>query len=182
MPKLLSNDGSLFVKSNRFSLIPVELSLNNKNDSEYATENEEYSIKIKKHYDLRICPTKKTDSGWYSCYVVKKYPSEKNIKYFTYLDVLEVATSRNDDHDDDVDENEYNDATSTSENYEENYEYSSEMSYSSKCRLHTSKDAAVPRDNNHASNQKTEMLIGQTKLESTPPSEDDSKSISFLMF
>jgi hypothetical protein len=113
-PKLISNDGSLFVKNDRFSLLPVELSLNNRKNTAVDGDNEEYSIRIKKHYDLKICPLKVTDSGWYSCYVVKKDHLNSNIKYFTFLNVLQ-----SDEHGLD------------NESYDDNYDYNSEMS---KCK------------------------------------------------
>ena len=73
-PKLISNEESLFIKSDRFTLLP------NKNINKSNSE---------KHIDLQICPVKSIDTGWYTCYIVKKSLFDQNIKYYTYLNVIE---------------------------------------------------------------------------------------------
>lgn len=40
-----------------------------------------------KYFNLKISPVKISDSGLYSCYIVKQQSNEQNIKYFTYLNV-----------------------------------------------------------------------------------------------
>lgn len=49
---------------------------------------------------MQIFPVKSIDTGWYSCYIVKKDLYDQNIKYYTYLNVID-----NDDNLSDTDEN-----------------------------------------------------------------------------
>jgi hypothetical protein len=96
-PKLLTNNDEILMKSKRFNML--NSSKKSKNDN-----NEDYAIKqIKKsNYDLKICPVKVSDSGWYSCYVVKKSSQDQNIKYFTYLNVLD-SHDKSRDYDENLD-------------------------------------------------------------------------------
>ncbi len=96
-PKLLTNNDEIIMKSKRFNML--NSSKKSKND-----KNEDYVIKqIKKsNYDLKICPVKVSDSGWYSCYVVKRSSQDQNIKYFTYLNVLD-SDDKSRDYDENVD-------------------------------------------------------------------------------
>ena len=52
--------------------------------------------KKQKYFDLRICPAKVADSGWYSCYVVKKSWNDQNVKYYTYLNVIDEKNKNED--------------------------------------------------------------------------------------
>ena len=54
--------------------------------------------KKQKYFDLRICPVKVADSGWYSCYVVKKSFNDQNVKYYTYLDVIDDKKQIDEDY------------------------------------------------------------------------------------
>ena len=58
--------------------------------------NEEYAIKQNIPYNLQICPIKKSDSGWYSCYVVKRSSQDQNIKFYTYINVLDEVNQSQD--------------------------------------------------------------------------------------
>lgn len=46
-----------------------------------------------------MCPVGLSDSGWYSCYVVKKTIYEQNVKYYVYVEVLESNDIEKDDSD-----------------------------------------------------------------------------------
>jgi hypothetical protein len=80
------------VKNQRFSLVK---------SSSFTYENSEYVgniYKKQKYFDLKICPVKATDSGWYSCYVVKKSFNDQNVKYYTYLDVIDEKKTNYEDY------------------------------------------------------------------------------------
>lgn len=68
------------------------------NNNELYSKNLKYSLVIG-NYSLQICPVEPRDSGWYSCYVVKKTLYEQNVKYFVYVDVLGSDDVENDDFD-----------------------------------------------------------------------------------
>jgi len=79
----------VFVKNDRFTLIrPVV------KDEPFKANN----YQKPKKFDLKICPVKVTDSGWYSCYIVKKFLHDQNIKYYTYLNVIDDRENVNDDY------------------------------------------------------------------------------------
>jgi hypothetical protein len=104
-PKILSNNHDLLIMNHRFNieknLIDNKLiaqalaeniyNNNNKNNNqeiEGEEENEYYLLsKNYKEFNLRICPVRKSDSGWYSCTIVRKYSQNENIKLYIYLNV-----------------------------------------------------------------------------------------------
>ena len=96
-PKLLSNDGDLFVKSTRFRLESIEPFVQtNVVNGFKEIENEHSEMKsIKKHFFLVICPTRVNDIGWYSCSLIKKNINDLNIKYYTYLNVQSPLNANN---------------------------------------------------------------------------------------
>ena len=114
-PKLLSNDGELFVNSARFRLESVEPFLPTATATAARTDAA-VSI-IKKHYILAICPTRAHDTGWYSCTVVKRNLNDPSVKYYTYLSVIaapeshsrEYASDDDDDDNGDIADDEYDD-------------------------------------------------------------------------
>lgn len=71
------------------------------NNYELYSKNLKYSLNV--NYSLEVCPVRYSDSGWYSCYVVKKTLYEQNVKYFVYVEVLESddLESNNSDYLDD---------------------------------------------------------------------------------
>lgn len=114
-PKIISNNDELFIKNGRYRLIPddessIQESLNSQND--------EYAIKERPRYNLQICPLDILDTGWYSCYIVKRSINDQNIKYYTYLNIVDDysddAVSYDVLNEEEMDENEY-------ENRYENY-------------------------------------------------------------
>ncbi|RNA23357.1 hypothetical protein BpHYR1_033586 [Brachionus plicatilis] len=64
---------------------------------ELYSKNSKYSL-IESNYSLQVCPVGRRDSGWYSCYVVKKTLYEQNVKYFVYVKVLGLDDGENDDY------------------------------------------------------------------------------------
>lgn len=83
-PRLLANNGDLFVKNERFSLVKSSLNLGENSQSK-TFQNKP------KHFDIKICPTKVVDTGWYSCYIVKNFMFYQNVKYYTYLNVIDSS-------------------------------------------------------------------------------------------
>jgi hypothetical protein len=49
--------------------------------------------------NLNICRVKQSDTGWYSCYIVKNTKTDHDLKFYTYLSVLNNESP--DDSDDD---------------------------------------------------------------------------------
>lgn len=79
----------MFVKNDRFTLIRPVVKAESFKANNYQKQ---------KKFDLKICPVKVTDSGWYSCYVVKKFLHDQNIKYYTYLNVIDDRENVNDEY------------------------------------------------------------------------------------
>lgn len=70
---LLSNNQEVLTRSYRFRL---------------EQSDDGIIINEPNRYDLHICPVKIKDSGWYSCYVVRKHKHHPNIKHYVYLSVI----------------------------------------------------------------------------------------------
>jgi hypothetical protein len=68
--------------------------INEKNEDPLKTD------KSKKYYNLEICPAKVQDTGWYTCYLVKNSILDQNIKYYTYLNVLQSSNELNSNEND----------------------------------------------------------------------------------
>ena len=92
LPKLLANNNELFIKNPRFSLEKSDIF----NDSNML--NDRYlPVWAHKYYNLKISPLNEDDTGWYSCYLVKRLWFEPNIKYYTYLKVQEHTEEYDED-------------------------------------------------------------------------------------
>jgi hypothetical protein len=75
----LANNDELFIKNHkRFKL--EKSSILNKS----LLNEENYTLLLQKYYDLIISPVEVVDSGWYSCYIVKRLWYEQNIKVFMF--------------------------------------------------------------------------------------------------
>ena len=59
--------------------------------------NKYLPVWAQKYYNLKISPLSENDSGWYSCYLVKRLWFEPNVKYYTYLNVLNHDEEYEDD-------------------------------------------------------------------------------------
>lgn len=87
-PKLLSNDKYMFVQNKRYSLKNSMIF-----NSSHLNDQLVQLFGKPKYFDLFIDPVERSDAGWYSCYVVKRNVEDQNIKYFTYVNVIEDLKS-----------------------------------------------------------------------------------------
>ena len=79
---MISNGKQLLIKNKRYSLEKSKV-FNSSTSNEHLWK----FFGKPKYFNLKISPVEISDSGWYSCYVVKQQSNEQNIKYFTYLNV-----------------------------------------------------------------------------------------------
>ena len=122
------------IKNGRFRLVSEDSHYLPKKHHETNSMNEEYAIKQSIPYNLQICPIKNSDSGWYSCYVVKRSLNEQNIKFYTYVNVLDEVNQ-----------------TQDYEDYEEEYEsFEIENKYENYCnQLIAEKNGISENKKNH---------------------------------
>jgi hypothetical protein len=83
-PRLISNDNDLLTKNKRYSLQEAPLF-----NSTIISEEILALFGKPKFYHLNIDRVEASDAGWYSCYIVKREMHEQNVKYFTYLQILD---------------------------------------------------------------------------------------------
>ena len=103
IPQLLSNDKHLFIKNKRYSLKEADIF-----NSMHLNQQLIQLFGKPKYYDLLIDPVEPSDSGWYSCYVVKRNAQDQNIKYFTFLNIVDDLKSLIVKPDPDLEENKSN--------------------------------------------------------------------------
>ena len=75
----------MFIQNERFSLEQSTIL-----DSSFTKEQITQLFGEPKYFDLRIYPSDLADAGWYSCYIVKRSPNDQNVKFLTYLNVIEA--------------------------------------------------------------------------------------------
>ncbi len=83
-PKLISNDNDMLSKNKRYSLQEAPLFNSTISSGEIMA-----IFGRSKFYNLKIERVEASDTGWYSCYIVKRDKHEQNVKYFIYLKVLD---------------------------------------------------------------------------------------------
>lgn len=77
--KLIATNNRLFVKNIKYSLAKSKELVFFFNSTQLVLQT----------YHLRICPVDFTDSGWYSCHIIKNSNESQNVKYLMYLNIIQ---------------------------------------------------------------------------------------------